>query len=120
MQELLDELDQVDLISEVYAKGETLLQTMADPVKTKLENQLAEFENDWAEFCGTVTECSSKIKEEVKRQQKQRDWKEFNENSQKFTEKLKHFESLLNEDIPEMKNVDDVSKMLLEIQVYFW
>jgi hypothetical protein len=110
-------MDQVDLISEVYTKGETLLQTVSDPIKTKLENQLAEFENDWAEFCGSVTECSNKIKEEVKRKQKSDDWKGFNENHEEITRKLKHFESLLSREVPEMNNLKDVSEMLLEIQV---
>jgi hypothetical protein len=112
-------MDQVDLIDDVYTKGETLLNTVSDPVKTKLENQLAEFENDWAEFCGSVTECSNKIKEELKRQQTLNDWKEFNENSEAITTKLKHFESLLSEEVPVVNSLDDVSEMLLKIQVYF-
>ena len=110
-------MDQVDLISDVYTKGETLLQTVSDPIKTRLETQLAEFENDWAEFCGSVTECSNKIKDETKRQQKLSDWKEFNENSEEITRKLKHFESLLSAKVTEVNSLEDISEMLLEIQV---
>ena len=110
-------MDQVDLISDVYTKGEILLQTVSDPVKTRLENQLAEFENDWAEFCGSVTDCSNKIKQEVKRQQTLNDWKDFNETSEAITSKLKHFESLLSEEIPEVNSLDEISEMLLKIQV---
>lgn len=117
LQALLDEMDRVDLISEVYSKGETLLQTVADPVKSKLENKLAEFENDWAEFCGSVTDCSNKIKNELKRQEKLNEQKEFNENVEEISKKLKHFETLLSGPVPDIQNLDDVSEMLLEIQV---
>ena len=110
-------MDQVDLISEVYTKGEILIQTVSDPMKTRLENQLAEFENDWAEFCGSVTECNHKIQEDVERQEKQSDWEEFTENSENITSQLKHFERLLNEVVPDEDSIENVSQKLLKIQV---
>lgn len=110
-------MDQVDLISEVYTKGEVLLQTVSDPMKSRLENQLAEFENDWAEFCGSVTECNHKIKEEAKRQEKESHWEEFTEDFEDISCKLKHFERLLNEVVPDEDSVENVSQKLLKIQV---
>ena len=110
-------MDQVDLISEVYSKGEILLQAVSDPLKTRLENQLAEFENDWAEFCGSVTECNHKIKDEDKRQKKKSDWKEFNESFDEITSTLMDFESSLTEDVSEDDGMENVSQTLLKIQV---
>ena len=109
----------MDLISEVYTRGETLLQTVSDPLKSRLENQLAEFEHDWAEFCGAVTECSSNIKEEINRQKKSNDWRELKENVQDITKRLEHFEALLNQPVPPINNMQNVSNMLMKIQVYF-
>ena len=59
----MDEMDQDDLISDVYNKGETLLQSVTGPVKSKLETQLGEFEQEWADFCKDVSSFSSTIKE---------------------------------------------------------
>ena len=110
----------MDLISEVYAKGETLLQTVSDPIKSRLENQLAEFENNWAEFCAAVTDCSNKVKEEVQKQNKSIEFEQFKGGLGEITRKLKHFERLLNDgETPEFNNLGDVSEKLIEIQVGF-
>lgn len=111
----MDEMDQVDLISDVYTKGETLMQTVSDPMKTKVENQLAQFENEWAEFCGSVTECSKKIEHQGKRQEGETE--ELCEDFKEIATELRHFENLLNEMAPNLNSMENVSEKLQEIQV---
>ena len=53
-------MDQDERISEVYNKGETLLQNMSGSAKSRLESQLADYEKEWAEFCQDVSSVVTK------------------------------------------------------------
>lgn len=56
-------MDQDDLISDVYNKGDILLQSVSGSTKSRLEAQLAEFEQEWADFCKEVTNSNNVLKE---------------------------------------------------------
>ena len=116
-QELLDQMDEVDFICDVYAKGDALLQTVSDPFKFKLENQLAKFEKDWAEFCGALISCSNSLQEEMNSDDKSGRRGETCKALKVYEEKLGDFQCKLDAIVSVSSSLQDLSMKMNDVQV---
>ena len=76
----MDKNDQ--LIGEVYAKGDILLQVISGSCKASLEAQLNQLEEEWAEFCQDTISVKNNVEESLQH------WHEYEENRDKLMEWL--------------------------------